>query len=243
MLFDTPQVIEHPRYISHRGFTPLAPENSIPSFEYAGLLRQWAIETDVRFTRDGTAVCCHDAETAHFDLSLPIAQTDWAELEKLRISEGNRLACFRDAQRRLPLFSEYLAVCRRFGAVPFIEMKTPDAGRVVKEVRGAGFDDGEVVMSSSRLDWLLDARREAPRMFLHWIFADEDGLSPLASAGNAGISWNIPDVFSAPQEKIDLAHAMGLKVCLRAGDTFDAVRTMLEMGLDYLPTNCMHGVV
>jgi len=39
------------RYISHRGFTPLAPENSLPSFYYAGLLGQWAIETDVHIMK------------------------------------------------------------------------------------------------------------------------------------------------------------------------------------------------
>ncbi len=239
MLFDTVQTFAQPRYISHRGFTPLAPENSVPSFEYAGRLRQWAIETDVRFTRDGTAVCCHDPETTQYDRVLPIAETDWAELKTLRIREGNRLACLTDAQRRIPLFSEYLAVCRRFGAVPFIEMKTPDAASVMREVRKAGFDDGEVVMSSSRLDWLLETRREAPRMFLHWIFAEEDRLSELASVGNAGLSWNYPDVFSAPPEKIALAHEMGLKACLRAGDSAIAVQRMLEMGLDYIPTNCM----
>ena len=27
-------------YISHRGFRPLAPDNSLPGFEYAGILKQ-----------------------------------------------------------------------------------------------------------------------------------------------------------------------------------------------------------
>lgn len=49
-LFSTPQTLSHPRYVSHRGFQPMAPANSLPSFEYAGYLRQWAIETDVHFT-------------------------------------------------------------------------------------------------------------------------------------------------------------------------------------------------
>ena len=36
---------------------------------------------------------------------------------------------------------------------------------------------------------------------------------------------------------------MGLKVCLRAGDTLENVRRMLELGCDYIPSNCMHGVL
>ena len=50
-IFDKPGL----HYVSHRGFRPLAPDNSLPSFEYAGLLRQWAIETDVQRT-DGKAL-------------------------------------------------------------------------------------------------------------------------------------------------------------------------------------------
>ena len=55
-IFDIPKT----HFISHRGFTPLAPENSLPSFYYAGLLGQWAIETDLHLTRDGKIVCCHN---------------------------------------------------------------------------------------------------------------------------------------------------------------------------------------
>ena len=47
-------------FISHRGFTPLAPENSLPSFLYAGKFKQWAIETDLHLTKDGEVVCCHN---------------------------------------------------------------------------------------------------------------------------------------------------------------------------------------
>ena len=47
-------------YISHRGFRPLAPDNSLPGFEYAGILKQWAIETDVHISADGILVCNHD---------------------------------------------------------------------------------------------------------------------------------------------------------------------------------------
>ena len=42
-----------PRLIAHRGFTPLAPENSLFAFEVAGRLGFWAIESDVHETRDG----------------------------------------------------------------------------------------------------------------------------------------------------------------------------------------------
>lgn len=40
-LFSRSQSKEYVRYISHRGFQPLAPANSLPSFAYAGALHHY----------------------------------------------------------------------------------------------------------------------------------------------------------------------------------------------------------
>jgi len=237
-IFDYPHKT---RYISHRGFMPLAPENSLPGFEYAGMLSQWAIETDVRITRDGVPVCCHDADALRmFGAAQTIESMTYQEISLLRFSSGNRLDCLTEEQNRMPLFSEYLAVCRHYGSIPFIELKTPEVERVLAAVRSAGFDDNEVVMSSVRPEWLYETRRHTKDMFIHWIFAVEEMLEDFARLGNAGISLNIPDAFSCPKEKIDAAHALGLKICLRAGDSVRSVERMHALGLDYIPSNCMH---
>ena len=47
-------------FIAHRGCQSLAPENTIPSFVCAARLGLQAIETDVRFSKDGVMVCSHD---------------------------------------------------------------------------------------------------------------------------------------------------------------------------------------
>ena len=87
--FETSHAI---RYISHRGFTPMAPENSLPAFFYAGLLSQWAIETDVRVTRDDILVCSHDSELSRmFGQDGCIEEMTWRDLSKIRFFRGNRL--------------------------------------------------------------------------------------------------------------------------------------------------------
>ena len=237
-VWDSPHAI---RYISHRGFTPLAPENSIAGFEYAGLLSQWAIETDVRMTRDGKLVCCHDADVSRmFGADGLVAEMTWADLAGLRFCQGNRLDCLEDDRCRMPLFSEYLAVCKRYACVPFIEAKIPDVKHVLQAVKAAGFEAGGVVMSSVTKEWLLETRKHAKDMFVHWIFAREAELEDFASLGNAGVSLNMPDAFSCTKDTIEAIHGMGLKICLRAGDSVQTVTHMRELGLDYIPTNCMH---
>ena len=240
-LFEKAHTLAHPRYVSHRGFMPLAPENSLPSFAYAGRLHQWAIETDVHMTRDGVLVCCHNATVeTMYNGEGAIADMTWQALSRLRLKCGSRLDCFADEEKRMPLFSEYLAICRRYGCVPFIEMKTMDGARVAQAVREAGFDDSEIVMSACGLERLLPVRDVSREMFIHLIFAKEEELDSLAALGNAGMSWNIPDSFSCPPEKIAQAHERGLLLCLRAGDSVASVRHMFDLGLDYIPTNCMH---
>ena len=241
-LFDTPQTREHPRFVSHRGFQPLAPANSLPSFEYAGLLGQWAIETDVHMTRDGHLVCCHNTTVdATFNGTGAIKEMTLAECRALRMNVGNRLECLRDEQKVMPLFSEYLAICKKYGSVPFLELKTEDSEAVMRAVAQSGIEDECVVCSSGNIEYLKLARKAAPKVFMHLIFAKEDQVEEMARMGNAGLSWRINDPLARPVELIKLGHDAGLKVCLRAGDTVEAVETMVELGLDYIPSNCMHG--
>ena len=50
----------YPRICAHRGFSTLAPENTLPAFGAAIALGATEIELDVRFTKDGIPVSCHD---------------------------------------------------------------------------------------------------------------------------------------------------------------------------------------
>lgn len=237
-IFDRPRAA---RFISHRGFQPLAPANSLPAFAYAGQLGQWAIETDVRMTADGVLVCCHDAEVdALFAESGSIADMTWEEIAPLRMTTGNRRECFPEAILRMPRFVEYLNICRHAGSIPFIELKTDDVEAVINTLHEKGWRDDEVIMSSCSLERLAETRRLAPDMFIHWIFAKEERIGELATLGNAGLSWKIADAFACPPEKIALAHDAGLKVCLRAADDEATVKHMIALGLDYMPSNCMH---
>ncbi len=74
------------KIISHRGEFDkhTVPENTLPAFLNARAAGVWGIECDIRFTRDGVPVICHDPDTGRvFDRSLVLAETDFAELREL----------------------------------------------------------------------------------------------------------------------------------------------------------------
>lgn len=57
--FDT--VMPYPRLCAHRGFSAVAPENSMPAFGMAVAMGAQEIEFDLWSTKDGVLVSCHDA--------------------------------------------------------------------------------------------------------------------------------------------------------------------------------------
>jgi glycerophosphoryl diester phosphodiesterase len=234
---------ETPLFLGHRGFTPVAPENSLPSFEAAGRRGFWAIETDVRRTRDGVLVCCHNATTAaRFDRELTIADCTYDELLSLTMAKGNGLERYSAEELRMPTFAQYLDICEKYGAVPFIESKEMVIEEIFAELRRRDMM-GSSVMSSVNFDHILEARRLDDEIFIHHIFSNVELMHRLSEMGNAGLSYNYPDLDLLPGGLIEETHACGVKVCLRAGDSFETCHRMFALGLDYIPSNKIYSMV
>ena len=226
-------------FIAHRGCQSLAPENTIPSFVCAARLGLQAIETDVRFSKDGVMVCSHDDSLKRmFGLKQKVSETVYAELKSLVPVKGNGLTVWPKEALRIPTFGEYLDVCEKYDAVPFIETKGDVAvvKPVLDEVRRRGLAR-VAVLSSVQFDHIREARRCDKEIFIHHIFSKPEQLDELAAMGNAGLSYNYKDLSAVPDGLVAGVHAKGVKMCLRAGDTPEAVAKMTALGLDYIPTN------
>ncbi len=228
-----------PFLIAHRGFQPLAPENTVASFVCAARLGLDAIETDVRLSKDGALVCVHDDTLKRmFGVDRKVSDMSLEELRRVLPRRGNGLKSLPKETLRIPTFAEYLDACERYDKVPFIETKGDVAvvKPVLDEVRRRGLSK-VAVLSSCLFDHIREARRLDREIFVHHIFSDPALLDEIAAMGNAGLAYNYPDLSSVPDGLVERVHAKGVKMCLRAGDTPDAVAKMLALGLDYIPTN------
>lgn len=225
------------KLIAHRGYAVHAPQNSLEAFERAGQLGFWAIETDVHRTADGVLVCNHDATVDRmFDGSGEIRAMRFPELSALRFRTEHKNGSTRD--EGMPLFAQYLDICRRYGAVPFIETKTLDVEEVLFEALRF-FPEERIVISSTELEHLRLARRCCAGVFVHHIFSGPEAMEELSGMGPAGVSLNYPELDAFDPRWVDTAHGLGLKLCLRAGDDAQRLARMCALGLDYIPTNCM----
>lgn len=219
---------DQPFFIAHRGIVDNekgVKENTLASFEAAGAARMQAIETDVRLTADGHLVCTHDASLKRvFGIDLDIENSTLEAVRKYPV----------------PTFAEYLEVCSKYDAVPFIETKGSVAvvARVLAELRRRGLLE-VAVLSSSDFAHIREARRLDKTIFVHYIFARKEWLDELAAMGKSGLSWNYKDLSELPKGLIEKTHAKGVRCCLRACDTTAALGEMKALNLDYFPTNKM----
>lgn len=237
MIFQAEHTIKNPRFIAHRGYTPLAPENSLVSFDAAGKKGVWAIETDIHKTKDGVLVCCHDSSLLRmYKAELLIEETTFDDLKKLHIQTGNNVQTYTSEELRMPTFQEYLDICVKYHAVPFIETKGMVVEAVLHTLKQQNLLD-KSVLSSIQFDHVTEARHLDPSIFIHHIFTTEEQMLQLSELGYAGVSYNYPVLDEVPEDLITRTHQAGVKVCLRAGDQADLVRRMVQMGLDYIPSN------
>ncbi len=226
-----------PLFIAHRGYTPIAPENSIASFLEAAKRHYWAIETDVHSTKDGILVCCHDKTLEHmYGVDVSIENTTYDELKSYKICNGNNADVLSDDMLRIPLFEEYLKICKDNNCVPFIETKGNVVDKVIDAVDSMCLTE-RTVLSSTRYEHIKEARSISD-IFIHHIFSDYEKMIEISHMGNGGVSYNYPNIDDVPDGLIEETHKYNVKVCLRAGDNEETVKRMMALGLDYIPTNC-----
>lgn len=240
MKLNRANTLETPKLIAHRGYAVAAPQNSMASFEAAGNLGFWAIETDVRKSKDGVLVCCHDSTVdSMFYGSGAVEEMAFDQLKQLRFRQDKANGC--KAPGGIPSFEEYLALCKDYNCIPFIETKTSDISDVLDEA-SRYFCEDEIVISSVQFQHLELVRQITDKVFIHHIFSDENRLLRLQELRNCGLSYNYPDYRQCPADLIHKTHAAGVQLCLRAGDSIQAVRDMIVLGLDYIPTNCISSI-
>src|SRR5438309_3583712 len=91
-------------WIAHRGASADAPENTMRAIDLAWRQGVDAVEIDVRLTRDGRLVLCHDEDAQRVgNSSLVIAEASYSQLETLDFGGGERIATIESALRSMPL--------------------------------------------------------------------------------------------------------------------------------------------
>lgn len=239
-VFTFSNTYQTPLYSAHRGYTVEAPDNSMPSFILAGKRGAWAIETDLRFTKDSIVVCIHDVTLdSRFNGTGKVSDYTYKQLLEMKINVGNNIDEYTDEELRIPTLEEYLKICKKYGSIPFLEFKEDVSMEVINAAKNLKMENYYIV-SSSNIEYLSHFRSLSDEVIHHInMKTTSPYLNALALMGNASTSFNLYDPLGEDKNMIEKCHLLGLKVCFRAVDTAEYAKECIDAGIDFLPSNTM----
>lgn len=219
--------------IAHRGASAQAPENTLAAFDLAIALGSDAIETDVRCTRDGVLVLCHDATVDRVSNgSGAVAELTLAELQALDF--GSRGAPHYAGQRIVQT-EDFLA---RYGSrLPLVlEIKAAAAVLpLVQAVHSASLLE-QVVFTSFDYAWLEQVHALSPAARIGYLSRVFDAAL-IARVRASGFAQVCPRANLLTRPLVDAAHAAGLTVRAWGIDSQETQEHALQMGADGMTVN------
>ena len=228
------------RWISHRGESYIAPENTIPAFELANKTSD-GMETDLMLTADGMIVCNHDGSTKRVSgVDKIIGKSTFAELQKVDVS--NKKKGFSNV--RTPLFSETLKYLGK-DQTYFIEVKgAGNAGRVdivkkaAAEIKAAGISDKQIIFFDADDSVLRDIKNVLPEYSTMLTLARYPSPDPeklifrLMQCGADGI--NIAGLTDLDEDYVKTLHDAGYLVAVWTVNDGKWATRFYAAGVDYM---------
>lgn len=228
-------------WVSHRGESYDAPENTIPAFALSQERKTHGMECDIHFTADGKVICSHDANTERVSgVKAVIAESTFEELQKLDV--WNRKAGYEGT--RIPLFTDtikYLGDDRIY----YVEIKGGDLDLVpalLQFIKESGKPKEQFVMISFADDVVKAYKEAAP-----------DHKAYLLTGGNPAVEVNElisrlqachadgVDIGAAgeniDQSYVDKVHAAGFEFTVWTIDTPELAEKFLNFGVEAITSN------
>ena len=241
--FKDAQLVRPKRLCAHRGFSTVAPENSLPAFGSAVALGANEIEFDLWWTKDGEIVSIHDATLDRVsDGTGKVYDHTYEEL--LKFDFGAK----KDAHFAGLKMIRFEDILRKFSCHTIMNIH-------MKDRNNEPWDEANLKKVIRLID-AYDARAHV--YFMTSCGALQDQLARLAPdiprcMGNAGKNKTHPDIVDRAiahkcqmvqlfkpyfdQSLIDRAHAAGLRVNVFWSDDPEEARKFLSMGVDTILVN------
>lgn len=223
--------------IAHRGYSAKYPDNTALAFEKAAENRSGGAETDVRITKDGVFVACHNSEAKFFDgTELLVSESTFDELTSKPLFNDKS-----DDTVYLCTFKEYLEIMKKNNMVCFIELKgsyTDEQVKAVFDLAAEVYDLSKCILQSFDFDNLIKAREMFPNLPLMYTYGMCE--SHYERCFDYGIAIDA-DRLVITQQMVDEFHAHGLEVGVWTVNTQDELERISAMGVDYIESDCFGG--
>ena len=228
--------------VGHRGFSAIAPENTLASAIKAIESGADGSECDVQASKDGALVVMHDDEVDR-------TTNGTGKLTEMTLPQLKKLdaGSWKDAKyagERIPTLAELLAKHKNTKCAPVIEIKMEGISReVVDAIREAGMVDRAVVIAFSA-NVVKEVRAIEPKLRCAWLSSKEIAGTPAEQAQwiadqAAACDTKIVNIGYAmlSEEVIAELHQRGFTVWTWTVDEPAIADALMRWGIDGITTN------
>lgn len=228
--------------IAHRGFSSVAPENTLASIKEAGKASFYGAEFDIRLTSDGKWVVFHDDSVKHMtDSKGYITQMTADEVSKLNIDNGYGIKEYPD--EKVPTLEEALNECKEADVIPVIEIKLnkdqkPDYENLAQIISSADCD--EVMVISFNREALTGLKKYLPDARYWLVISDvtDEAISFCTENGIDGLDFNGNKLKN--YDYIEKINEAGLECGAWTIDIREVAKILSDKGVRYITTNTIY---
>lgn len=228
------------RLLAHRGFSSIAPENSLPACELAGEYGYWGVEFDVFFTTDNVPVIIHDDTVDRTTNGVgKIEEMTFSQVQALKIDFGEKIEMYENL--KVPTLVEYLETSKKHNIIPIIEIKqgsstNANLDKMIEIIKKHGFEENCIVISfyKEHLTYVRSVNKKITLAPL--IPITTENIEFVLSLGNSLIDPYSPTL---TKELIDQCHSKGIKVITWTVDDITEKNRLMKLGVDFLTTNSL----
>ena len=230
--------IEDIKLTAHRGFSGVAPENTIVAFEKAGEYNFFAAECDVHLTKDGVWVIYHDDNIFRLTNGYKnIEDATYDELQEYVIDNGVNVEEY--PNQKIPTLEEFLVVCKDMKIVPQIEIKNGSKDKLLEILNLLDKYDlrKQAIIISFNIE-AIKTIRDLDEKIEIWYLVEEitDNEINECVNNNFALAFNHK---KNDEEIIKNAKNKNIKLCAWTVDDLEKIEQLYNMGVKYITTNAV----
>jgi len=226
------------KVIAHRGFSGIAPENTLAAFQKAIDSQFEYYELDVHKTKDDSLVVIHDAtvdRTSSNGMKGKVSEMTYQELSKVRVGYSNKFGNeFKN--EKIPTLRE--ALVKSKGKIKVcVEVKVKGVEQEMLDIINDLDMKDEVIIFSFYYQVLEKVRqldKEIPILFLVGS-ANEQSIAAAKNVGAQAIGAGGGNPLT--KEYIEKAHENGIEVWRWTVDDTITMKELVEVGVDGIISN------
>ncbi|MBQ8146063.1 MAG: glycerophosphodiester phosphodiesterase [Clostridia bacterium] len=230
------------KVIAHRGLSGIERENTCPAFVAAGNRSYFGIETDVHVTKDGQFVIIHDETTERVSLgkyNINVEENDYSAVKDISLPDLD--SSFARQDIRIPLLSEYIKICKKYGKICVLEVKNPftqeNIIRLVDEIRELDYLESVIFISFDFNNCLM-LRKLLPSQKIQWLTSGEITDGAIENLVNNKLDIDV--YYERLNEKlIEKLHSYGIEVNAWTCDSQERAEELAKFGIDFITTNIL----